>query len=123
MSGHDLEAFTGADGRLEQAHKGTIFLDEIGDMTLSTPAKLRRLLQERSVQRVGGREPISFDVRVITATHRDLRIATKEKQFRENLFYRLNVVCITLPPLRNKARGYTGVGTLFLEPAKRQDGH
>jgi DNA-binding NtrC family response regulator len=90
MFGHERGAFTGADtrriGRFEQAHKGTIFLDEIGDMTLSTQAKLLRVLQERSVQRVGGREPISVDVRIITATHRDLRIATREKQFREDLF-------------------------------------
>jgi DNA-binding NtrC family response regulator len=101
-------------GRFEQAHKGTIFLDEIGDMTLSTQAKLLRVLQERSVQRVGGREPISVDVRVITATHRDLRIATKEKQFREDLFYRLNVVCITLPPLRKRAEDIPELVRYFL---------
>ena len=118
MFGHERGAFTGADGRrigrFEQAHKGTIFLDEIGDMTLSTQAKLLRVLQERSVQRVGGREPISVDVRVITATHRDLRIATKEKQFREDLFYRLNVVCITLPPLRNRPEDIPELVRYFL---------
>ena len=106
MFGHERGAFTGAEarriGRFEQAHKGTIFLDEIGDMTLPTQAKLLRVLQEKSLQRVGGREPISIDVRIIAATHRDLKIAIREKQFREDLFYRLNVVCITLPPLRNR---------------------
>jgi DNA-binding NtrC family response regulator len=118
MFGHERGAFTGADGRrigrFEQAHKGTIFLDEVGDMTLSTQAKLLRVLQERSVHRVGGREPISVDVRVITATHRDLRIATKEKQFREDLFYRLNVVCITLPPLRNRPEDIPELVRYFL---------
>ncbi len=106
MFGHERGAFTGAEkrhiGRFEQAHNGTIFLDEIGDMTLPTQAKLLRVLQEKSFQRVGGREPISTDVRVIAATHRNLKIAIKEKQFREDLYYRLNVVCITLPPLRNR---------------------
>jgi DNA-binding NtrC family response regulator len=106
MFGHERGAFTGAEarriGRFEQAHKGTIFLDEIGDMTLPTQAKLLRVLQEKSLQRVGGREPISIDVRIIAATHRDLKSAIREKQFREDLFYRLNVVCITLPPLRNR---------------------
>jgi DNA-binding NtrC family response regulator len=106
MFGHERGSFTGAEarriGRFEQAHKGTIFLDEIGDVTLSTQAKLLRALQEKSIQRVGGREPISIDVRIIAATHRDLKVAIKEKQFREDLFYRLNIVCITVPPLRNR---------------------
>jgi DNA-binding NtrC family response regulator len=106
MFGHERGAFTGAEarriGRFEQAHKGTILLDEIGDMTLPTQAKMLRVLQEKSLQRVGGREAISVDVRVIAATHRDLRSAIREKQFREDLFYRLNVVSITLPPLRNR---------------------
>jgi DNA-binding NtrC family response regulator len=83
-------------------------------MTLSTQAKLLRVLQERSVQHIGGREPISVDVRIITATHRDLRIATKEKQFREDLFYRLNVVCITLPPLRNRPEDIPELVRYFL---------
>ena len=126
MFGHERGAFTGAEarriGRFEQAHKGTIFLDEIGDMTLSTQAKLLRVLQERSVQRVGGREPISVDVRIIAATHRDLRIAIKEKQFREDLFYRLNVVCITLPPLRNRPEDIPELVRYFSAPAKRRDG-
>ena len=118
MFGHERGAFTGAEarrmGRFEQAHKGTIFLDEIGDMTLPTQAKLLRVLQEKSLQRVGGREPISIDVRVIAATHRDLKIAIKEKQFREDLFYRLNVVCITLPPLRNRPEDIPELARYFL---------
>ena len=118
MFGHERGAFTGAEGRrigrFEQAHNGTIFLDEIGDMTLPTQAKLLRVLQERSLQRVGGREPISIDVRIIAATHRDLRIAIKEKQFREDLFYRLNVVCITLPPLRNRPEDIPELVRYFL---------
>jgi DNA-binding NtrC family response regulator len=118
MFGHERGAFTGAVGRrigrFEQAQNGTIFLDEIGDMTLATQAKLLRVLQERSLQRVGGSEPISVDVRVIAATHRDLRIAIKEKQFREDLFYRLNVVCITLPPLRNRPEDIPELVRCFL---------
>jgi DNA-binding NtrC family response regulator len=107
MFGHERGAFTGADarriGRFEHADGGTIFLDEIGDMTLSTQVKLLRALQEKSIQRVGGREPISIDVRVIAATHCDLAKAIREGSFREDLFYRLNVVCITVPPLRERS--------------------
>ncbi len=118
MFGHERGSFTGAEarriGRFEQAHKGTIFLDEIGDMTLPTQAKLLRVLQEKSIQRVGGREPISIDVRIIAATHRDLKIAIKEKQFREDLFYRLNVVCITVPPLRNRPEDIPELVRYFL---------
>ena len=96
LFGHERGAFTGADarriGRFEQADRGTIFLDEIGDMTLGTQAKLLRVLQEKTLQRLGGKETISVDVRVIAATHRDLEAAIREKQFREDLYYRLNVV-------------------------------
>ena len=126
MFGHERGAFTGAEarrmGRFEQAHKGTIFLDEIGDMTLPTQAKLLRVLQEKSLQRVGGREPISIDVRVIAATHRDLKIAIKEKQFREDLFYRLNVVCITLPPLRNRPEDIPELVRYFLRQQSAEMG-
>jgi nitrogen regulation protein NR(I) len=107
LFGHEKGAFTGADirriGRFEQAHQGTIFLDEIGDMSINTQAKLLRVLQERSIQRVGGRENISTDVRVIAATHRDLDAAINAKEFREDLYYRLNVVAITIPPLRQRS--------------------
>jgi two-component system, NtrC family, response regulator len=126
MFGHERGAFTGAEarrmGRFEQAHKGTIFLDEIGDMTLPTQAKLLRVLQEKSLQRVGGREPISIDVRIIAATHRDLKIAIKEKQFREDLFYRLNVVCITLPPLRNRPEDIPELVRYFLRQQSAEMG-
>jgi nitrogen regulation protein NR(I) len=106
LFGHERGAFTGADtkriGRFEQADHGTIFLDEIGDMTPGTQAKLLRVLQEKTLQRLGGKETIPVDVRVVAATHRDLEAAIREKQFREDLYYRLNVVVITLPPLRNR---------------------
>jgi DNA-binding NtrC family response regulator len=106
MFGSERGAFTGAEsrriGRFEQSNGGTIFLDEIGDMTLSTQAKLLRVLQEKTIQRVGGHEPISVDVRIIAATHRNLALAIRKQEFRQDLFYRLNVICITLPPLRNR---------------------
>jgi len=90
-------------GRFEQANLGTIFLDEIGDLSLSTQVKLLRVLQEKYIQRVGGNEKIPVDVRVLAATHRDLESAMQERQFREDLFYRLSVVTITLPPLCHRA--------------------
>jgi nitrogen regulation protein NR(I) len=106
LFGHDRGAFTGAHmrriGRFEQATGGTIFLDEIGDLTLSTQVKLLRVLQERYIQRVGGNDKIPVDVRVLAATHRDLEAAIKDRQFREDLFYRLSGVSITLPPLSQR---------------------
>jgi nitrogen regulation protein NR(I) len=106
LFGHERGAFTGAEmrriGRFEQADHGTIFLDEIGDMTLGTQVKLMRVLQEKCLQRLGGKETISVDVRVLAATHQDLETAIRLKQFREDLYYRLNVVVMTLPPLRNR---------------------
>jgi DNA-binding NtrC family response regulator len=118
MFGHERGAFTGADarriGRFEQAEGGTIFLDEIGDMTLSTQVKLLRVLQEKSVQRVGASEPIPVDVRVIAATHCDLAEAIREGRFREDLFYRLNVACITVPPLRQRGEDIPQLVNCFL---------
>ncbi len=106
LFGHEKGAFTGAEnrriGRFEQANNGTIFLDEIGEMSAGTQAKLLRVLQERTLQRLGGREDIPVDVRVIAATNRDLERAIEERQFRADLYYRLNAVTITLPPLRNR---------------------
>jgi len=106
LFGHEKGAFTGADarriGRFEQADKGTLFLDEIGELSMGTQAKLLRVLQEKTISRVGGRENIEVDVRVIAATHVDLEAAITEKHFREDLFYRLNVVTLTLPPLRER---------------------
>ena len=118
LFGHERGAFTGADtrriGRFEQADHGTIFLDEIGDMTPSTQVKLLRVLQDRTVQRVGGKETIPVDVRIICATHRDLETAIREKQFREDLYYRLNVVAITLPPLRDRREDIPELVRYFL---------
>lgn len=106
LFGHERGAFTGAVerriGRFEQAQGGTLFLDEIGEMGGSTQAKLLRVLQERVIQRLGGREPVPVDVRIIAATHIDLELAISEKRFREDLFYRLNQVTIDLPPLRER---------------------
>ena len=92
---------------------GTIFLDEIGDMTLGTQVKLVRVLQEKCLQRLGGKETIPVDARVIAATHRDLETAIRQKQFREDLYYRLNVVVITLPPLRQRPRRHPGPHPVF----------
>ncbi len=104
--GHERGAFTGATqrriGRFEQANGGTIFLDEIGDLPAETQAKLLRVLQERAIQRVGGDELIPVDVRVLAATHRDLEAAIKESEFREDLYYRLSVVTLHLPTLKER---------------------
>ncbi len=106
LFGHERGAFTGATerriGRFEQANNGTIFLDEIGDMTFGTQVKLMRVLQERCLQRLGGKETIPVNVRVLAATHRDLETAITQKQFREDLYYRLSVVVINLPALRQR---------------------
>ncbi len=106
LFGHERGAFTGAQsrriGRFEQASGGTIFLDEIGDLHPSTQSKLLRVLQERCIQRLGGDELIPVDVRVLAATHCDLETAIRESDFREDLFYRLNGVTLSLPPLRER---------------------
>jgi DNA-binding NtrC family response regulator len=119
LFGHERGAFTGADarriGRFEQAHHGTIFLDEIGDMTFGTQVKLMRVLQEKCLQRLGGKENISVDVRVIAATHRDLESAIRDKQFREDLYYRLSVVVITLPSLRHRREDVQALVRYFLQ--------
>jgi nitrogen regulation protein NR(I) len=118
LFGHEKGAFTGADarriGRFEQADHGTIFLDEIGDMPPATQVKLLRVLQDGTLQRVGGKETIPVDVRVICATHRDLETAIREKKFREDLYYRLNVVAITLPPLRDRREDIPDLIGFFL---------
>jgi len=106
LFGHVKGAFTGAvnhrAGRFEEAHRGTIFLDEIGDMPFSLQSKLLRVLQEREFQRLGSSETLRVDVRVIAATHANLRQLVAENKFREDLFYRLNVVPISTPPLRER---------------------
>ncbi len=118
LFGHERGAFTGADsrriGRFEQAHGGTLFLDEIGDMNTALQTKMLRVLQEKTIQRVGGRETIPVDVRVIAATHRDLEAAIQEKEFREDLYYRLSVVTIRLPPLAQHAEDIPDMARHFL---------
>jgi DNA-binding NtrC family response regulator len=118
LFGHEKGAFTGAQtrriGRFEQAHRGTILLDEIGDMTPGTQVKLVRLLQENCLQRLGGKENIPLDVRVIASTHRDLETAIQRKEFREDLYYRLNVVVIALPPLRQRREDIAELTRYFL---------
>jgi two-component system NtrC family response regulator len=106
LFGHEKGAFTGAmaqrKGRFEQADRGSIFLDEIGDLSPALQVKLLRVLQEREFERVGGNRTIACDVRVLAATHRDLEAAMRERTFREDLYYRLNVVTIQIPPLRER---------------------
>ncbi len=106
LFGYEKGAFTGAAhrrvGKIEQAHGGTVFLDEIGDMPFSIQAKILRLLQEKSIERLGGRQTIPVDVRIIAATNRDLEAALEQGRFREDLYYRLKVVTISLPPLRER---------------------
>ncbi len=106
LFGYEKGSFTGANhsrmGKIEQARGGTVFLDEVGDMPLGIQAKLLRLLQENSIERLGGRNPVDVNVRVIAATNRDLEAAVREGSFREDLYYRLRVVTITMPALRDR---------------------
>ena len=106
LFGYEKGTFTGAVhrrvGKIEQARGGTVFLDEIGDMPLSIQAKFLRLLQENSIERLGGKEPINVDVRILAATNRDLEAAVSVGTFREDLYYRLRVVTLDLPPLRER---------------------
>lgn len=123
LFGHEKGSFTSADkrriGKFEQCHGGTIFLDEVGDMSLGVQSKMLRLLQEQRFERVGGNESIQTDVRVVTATNRPLEEMVKAGEFREDLFYRLNGVTIFLPPLRERREDLTQLIQYFLTRATR----
>ncbi len=123
LFGHEKGAFTGATaqriGRFEQCHRGTIFLDEIGDMSLATQTKILRVLQSGTFERVGGNQPIQADVRVIAATNKALEEAVAKREFREDLFYRLNVVRIQLPPLRERREDVPLLVNYFLQELAR----
>ncbi len=124
LFGHEQGAFTGAHkrhiGKFEQAHEATLFLDEIGDLDLSLQAKLLRVLQERQIQRVGGREDIPVDVRILAATHKPLEAMIERGEFREDLFFRLNVATVRLPPLRDRLGDVALLCVHFLEQACRE---
>jgi two-component system nitrogen regulation response regulator GlnG len=124
LFGYEKGAFTGAVnrrvGKIEQANGGTVFLDEIGDMPFSIQAKILRLLQEKSIERLGGRSPIPVDVRVLAATNRDLEAALVEGRFREDLYYRLKVVTLKLPPLRERTTDVPILAEYFLKRFARE---
>ncbi|MBI5831019.1 MAG: sigma-54-dependent Fis family transcriptional regulator [Armatimonadetes bacterium] len=126
LFGHEKGAFTGAVarklGKFEAADGGTIFLDEIGDMPLSTQAKVLRVLQEREIVRVGGTERITVDVRVIAATHRDLEAMVRAGRFREDLYYRLSVFPINLPPLRRRVADIPLLAAWFVHRFAQAEG-
>ncbi len=121
LFGHEKGAFTGASsravGRFEQAEGGTLFLDEIGDMPLEAQTRLLRVLQQGEYTRVGGNAPIKANVRIVAATHRDLRQLITQGQFREDLFFRLNVVPLRLPPLRERSEDIPDLARHFLDAA------
>ena len=124
LFGHEKGAFTGAHrlkkGKLELAHRGTVLLDEIGDISQELQTKLLRFLQERDFERVGGTRPISVDVRIIAATNRDLDDAVKSGRFREDLYHRLNVIPITLPRLRDRREDILDLARFFLDRFARE---
>lgn len=117
--GHEKGAFTGADaqkkGKLELAHRGTIFLDEIGDLPMESQAKILRCIEDRCFQRLGGTETLSVDVRIIAASNKNLAQLIKERSFREDLFHRLNVIPIQLPPLRERLEDIPKLVDIFLQ--------
>ena len=126
LFGHEKGAFTGAHtlriGRFEQCHTGTLFLDEIGDMPLATQAKVLRIIQTGAFERVGGNTPISVDVRILAATNKHLESAVARKEFREDLFYRLNVVRIPMPPLRERRSDIKLLVNFFLKRIAQTQG-
>jgi DNA-binding NtrC family response regulator len=125
LFGHERGAFTGADrrrpGRFERAHKGTLFLDEVGEMPLAVQARLLRVLQEGELERVGGTEPVAVDVRVIAATNRDLKTEVEAGRFREDLYFRLAVLPIEVPPLRERRDDLPELAIHLLEDSCRKN--
>jgi DNA-binding NtrC family response regulator len=126
LFGHEKGSFTGAAGRhigkFEQAHGGTIFLDEIGDMPLAMQAKLLRVLEEGEVERIGGDKPVSVNVRVLVATHRDLEARVREEKFRQDLFHRIYVYPLILPPLRERREDIPALVNYFAAQVTVQNG-
>jgi DNA-binding NtrC family response regulator len=126
MFGHEKNAFTGANaqkaGRFELAHQGTLFLDEVGEIPPSIQVKLLRVLQEREFERVGGTKPLHVDVRLIAATNRDLETEVKNRKFREDLYYRLQVVQLHVPPLRERKEDIPALVDHFLVKYNRENG-
>lgn len=124
LFGHEKGAFTGAlqqkRGRFERAHGGTIFLDEIGELPLEAQVRLLRVLQMHEIERVGSSEPIPVDIRIIAATHRDLPAMVREGTFREDLWFRLNVFPITIPPLRQRLKDIPSLVSFFIERKKKE---
>jgi len=126
LFGHEKGAFTGAlarrEGRFKQADQGTLFLDEVSEIPAATQVKLLRFLQERAFERVGGNETLHVDVRIIAATNRDLTALIAEGRFREDLFYRLNVVSLEIPPLRDRATDIPALAMFFLARYAEENG-
>ncbi|MCW8107050.1 PEP-CTERM-box response regulator transcription factor [Alteromonas ponticola] len=124
LFGYEKGAFTGANkttlGKIEMAHGGTLFLDEIGDMPIGLQAKMLRFLQERVIERVGGRNEIPVDIRVICATHRDLQGMVKEESFREDLYYRIGEIPIFIPPLRDREQDVLLLARTFLNQYREE---
>ena len=124
LFGHERGAFTGAGarkvGKLDLAHRGTLFLDEIGELPLAIQAKLLRVLEEKRFDRVGGTQPIEVDVRIVVATNRDLRKLIEEKLFREDLYFRISAVPMTIPPLRERGEDVLLLANHFLEKFSRE---
>jgi transcriptional regulator with GAF, ATPase, and Fis domain len=124
LFGHEKGAFTGAGarkvGKMDLAHRGTLFLDEIGELPLAIQAKLLRVLEERRFERVGGTQSIDVDVRIVVATNRDLRKLIEEKLFREDLYFRIAAVPITIPPLRERGDDVLLLARTFLEKFSRE---
>jgi len=125
LFGHEKGSFTGAvvkkRGRFELAHTGTLFLDEIGELSFDTQVKLLRVIQEHSFERVGGSEPIQVDIRLVAATNKDLHLEVEEGRFREDLFYRLNVVNIHIPPLRERVEDIPLLAAHFLQTFSQEN--